>query len=460
MAREPVTQPLGTGVKAIDGLLTCGRGQRLGLFGGSGVGKSTLLGMLTRGTAADVIVLGLVGERGREVRSVPRPRPRRGRPGPRRGGRVHLRQPAAAAHARRLFGHGHRRVLPRSGAARAAADGLRDALCHGAAGGRPRRRRAADHQGLSAVGVRARCRRCSSARAAVRGRGSITAIYTVLVDGDDHNWSRLPTRCDRSSTATSCCRATLAVAHHYPAIDVLQSVSRTMPDVTDAPHREQAARGARLDGRRSATPKIWSAWAHTCRARIRASTRHGRATDAIDAFLCQSSDTLVRAFRRCERPHEGVRWGKLSRFARNRHSTCGAASTTPDGAHWPPRSSSWPPSGADSIRHVTPCAPRATKWRGRCARRTPCRKLGWHRVWIHRLERSRQRLRLPPLAEKEARVAAAMAECAMARQRLEALERLKEKARRAWDDADRMREQRELDAWRPCATSPRFGNRR
>src|SRR2546428_1503217 len=69
MARDPVVAPLGTGVRAMDALLTCGRGQRIGLFGGSGVGKSTLLGMLTRGTAADVIVVGLIGERGREVRS-------------------------------------------------------------------------------------------------------------------------------------------------------------------------------------------------------------------------------------------------------------------------------------------------------------------------------------------------------------------------------------------------------
>ena len=69
MQRETVMTPLPTGVRAIDGLLTCGRGQRLGLFGGSGVGKSTLLGMMTRGTAADVIVMALVGERGREVRS-------------------------------------------------------------------------------------------------------------------------------------------------------------------------------------------------------------------------------------------------------------------------------------------------------------------------------------------------------------------------------------------------------
>ena len=69
LAREPIVAPLGTGVRAIDALLTCGRGQRVGLFGGSGVGKSTLLGMMARGTAADVVVLALVGERGREVRS-------------------------------------------------------------------------------------------------------------------------------------------------------------------------------------------------------------------------------------------------------------------------------------------------------------------------------------------------------------------------------------------------------
>ncbi|MGC4085797.1 MAG: FliH/SctL family protein [Vicinamibacterales bacterium] len=69
LARSPISEPIGTGVRAMDALLTCGRGQRIGLFGGSGVGKSTLLGMMARGTEADVVVLALVGERGREVRS-------------------------------------------------------------------------------------------------------------------------------------------------------------------------------------------------------------------------------------------------------------------------------------------------------------------------------------------------------------------------------------------------------
>ena len=68
LERESIRTPLGTGIRALDGLLTVGRGQRIGIFGGSGVGKSTLIGMMTRNTEADVTVVGLVGERGREVR--------------------------------------------------------------------------------------------------------------------------------------------------------------------------------------------------------------------------------------------------------------------------------------------------------------------------------------------------------------------------------------------------------
>ena len=67
-AREPIDDAIGTGVRAIDAFLTCGRGQRIGIFGGSGVGKSTLMGMMARGTSADLTVVALVGERGREVR--------------------------------------------------------------------------------------------------------------------------------------------------------------------------------------------------------------------------------------------------------------------------------------------------------------------------------------------------------------------------------------------------------
>src|SRR5581483_1195938 len=69
LTRRNITERLVTGLRPIDALLACGKGQRIGLFGGSGVGKSTLLGMMARGTSADVAVIALVGERGREVRS-------------------------------------------------------------------------------------------------------------------------------------------------------------------------------------------------------------------------------------------------------------------------------------------------------------------------------------------------------------------------------------------------------
>src|SRR5271167_475444 len=66
--RTLISEPIGCGIRAVDGFLTCGRGQRVGIFGGSGIGKSTLIGMMARGTAADMTVLALVGERGREVK--------------------------------------------------------------------------------------------------------------------------------------------------------------------------------------------------------------------------------------------------------------------------------------------------------------------------------------------------------------------------------------------------------
>ncbi len=261
LARQPISVPLGTGVRAIDALLTCGRGQRVGLFGGSGVGKSTLLGMMARGTAADVVVLALVGERGREVRGVSRQRhrPRRSRAVGRR--RVDLRQPAARAHARRLRGDDDRRAFPRSGAERAADDGLGHALRDGAARGRPGGRRAADREGLSAVGVRAaadaaRTRRQRRHAAASRRSTRCSSRATITTN-------RLPTRSAPFSTATSCCRAISPARNHYPAIDVLQSVSRTIGDVTDARAPRAGRRRCANGSRRFATAKIWSASAPT-----------------------------------------------------------------------------------------------------------------------------------------------------------------------------------------------------
>ena len=114
LARHPIDTPLDVGVRSINAVLTVGRGQRIGLFAGSGVGKSVLLGMMARYTSADVIVVGLIGERGREVKEfverILGPEGRR-----RFGGGGFARRPSAAdPPAWRLAGHVDRRVFPRA----------------------------------------------------------------------------------------------------------------------------------------------------------------------------------------------------------------------------------------------------------------------------------------------------------------------------------------------------------
>ena len=161
----------------INALFTAGRGQRLGLFAGSGVGKSTLLGMMTRYTRADVIVVGLIGERGREVKEFVEDNLGAGRSGALGRGRDAGRLLAAAAHPRRLAGHRDCRVFPRPGLPGPAADGLADPLRPGPARDRPRHRRAAGHQGLPALGLRpaaatGRARRHRATWAAARSRRS------------------------------------------------------------------------------------------------------------------------------------------------------------------------------------------------------------------------------------------------------------------------------------------------
>ena len=111
--RPRIREPLATGVHAIDALLTCGRGQRLGIFSGSGVGKSVLLGMMSRYTNADVIVTGLIGERGREVNDFLERDLGPARHGAQRGRRGDQQRAGADARAGRFDRDGRRRVFPR-----------------------------------------------------------------------------------------------------------------------------------------------------------------------------------------------------------------------------------------------------------------------------------------------------------------------------------------------------------
>lgn len=237
MQRPRIDQPLGTGIRAIDGLITCGRGQRLGIFSGSGVGKSTLLGQMARATEADVNVVVLIGERGREVREfIERDL------GPKGLARsvvvvatgddpavLRLRAAYLGTAVAEYFRDTGRDVLLVMDSVTRFALAQREI---GLAAGEPPATRGYPPS------VFALLPRLLE-RSGRTGRGSITGLYTVLVEGDDSN-----------EPIADAVRATLdghvvlsrklAELGHFPAIDVLASVSRLMNDVTTDQHRRAA----------------------------------------------------------------------------------------------------------------------------------------------------------------------------------------------------------------------------
>ena len=238
LARTPVSEALPTGVRAIDTVLTCGRGQRVGLFGGSGVGKSTLLGMMTRGTTADVTVLALVGERGREVRTF-----LEHDLGPEGLARsvlvvstsdnpplVRMRAAYTATAIAEYFRDAGKSVLLMMDSVTRFAMAQREV---GLAAGEPPTVKGYPPSVFALLpGL--------LERAGNVGKGSITGLYTVLVDGDDNN-EPIADAVRSILDGHIVLSRDLASRNHYPAIDVLASISRTMPDVTTPDHRRQAA---------------------------------------------------------------------------------------------------------------------------------------------------------------------------------------------------------------------------
>lgn len=240
LARQRIKQPLTLGVRAIDSLLTIGQGQRIGIFAGSGVGKSTLLGMVARATTADCNVIALVGERGREVREFIE---------------------------RDLGEEGLKRsVVIVATSEQPALVRIRAALMATAIAEYFR-----DQQGMDVILMMDSVTRLAQAQRevglavgeppATRGytpsvftmlprvlersgtgpAGSVTGIYTVLVDGDDMN-EPVADAVRGILDGHVVLSRKLAHAGHYPAIDPLQSVSRVMPEVTSQRHQDEARR--------------------------------------------------------------------------------------------------------------------------------------------------------------------------------------------------------------------------
>jgi flagellum-specific ATP synthase len=245
MDRDPVREPLDTGVRAINALLTVGRGQRVGLFAGSGVGKSVLLGMMARYTQADVIVVGLIGERGREVkefiedilgeeglsRSVVVAAPADAPPLTRMQGANY-----ATAIAEHYRDRGMHVLLLMDSLTRYAMAQREIALAIGeppATKGYPPSCFAKLPQLVERSGN------------GLNGVGSITAFYTVLSEGDDQQ-DPIADAARAILDGHIVLTRELAEAGHYPAIDIEQSASRVMHNVVDAEHLEAARRVRQL----------------------------------------------------------------------------------------------------------------------------------------------------------------------------------------------------------------------
>jgi flagellum-specific ATP synthase len=236
--RAPIRSPLGTGIRAVDAFLTVGRGQRVGIFGGSGVGKSTLIGMMTRNTEAEVTVVGLVGERGREVggfleeslgaeglaRSVVIVSTSDESPLKR------MRAALAAAAIAEFFAAQGKHVLLVLDSLTRFAMAAREI---GLAAGEP-----PTAKGYT-PSVFARMARLIE-RAGNFRTGSITAFYTVLMEGDDQQDPLVDAVRSLLDGHVVLSRA-LAAEGWYPPIEVLDSISRLMPAVTGEEHRVQAA---------------------------------------------------------------------------------------------------------------------------------------------------------------------------------------------------------------------------
>ncbi len=288
IARDRIRDPLGTGVKVIDGLVTCGKGQRLGIFAGSGVGKSVLLGMIARNTSADVNVIALIGERGREVREfIERDLGNEGIlrsvvvvSSSEKSPLVKARGALVATTVAEYFRDQGKDVLLLMDSVTRFAMALREV---GLAIGEP-----PTTKGYTPSVFAALPRLMERAGMGERGAGSITGLYTVLLEGDDLNDPVADTVRSILDGHVVLSRE-LAARNHYPAVDVLASTSRLMMDIVAPSHRRAAAKMRRLLAAHRGAEDLISIGAY----RGGANPDVDEALDkraALEAFLTQGMD--------------------------------------------------------------------------------------------------------------------------------------------------------------------------
>ncbi|MFP5235417.1 MAG: FliI/YscN family ATPase [Acidobacteriota bacterium] len=236
--RVPIRKLLGTGIRVIDALLSVGRGQRVGIFGGSGVGKSTMIGMMTRNTEADITVVGLVGERGREVGEF-----LEGALGEEGRARsvvvvstsdqsplLRIRAALAATTMAEYFAAQGKHVLLVLDSLTRFAMAAREI---GLAAGEPPTAKGYTPSVFTRLAKLVE-------RAGNFANGSITAFYTVLMEGDDQQ-DPLVDAVRSLLDGHAVLSRPLAAEGWYPPVQVLDSISRLMPAVTEEAHREHAA---------------------------------------------------------------------------------------------------------------------------------------------------------------------------------------------------------------------------
>ncbi|MEO8182284.1 MAG: FliI/YscN family ATPase [Deltaproteobacteria bacterium] len=283
--RKPVTRVLPTGTRAIDALATLGQGQRVGLFAGSGVGKSRLLGSLARGAEVDAVVVALVGERGREVGDFLRDQLG---PGVRERAVVvvstsdapaleRLRAAQVATAIAESFRDQDKNVLLLVDSITRVARAQRDV---GLAAGEPPVRRGYPPSVFSML-----------PRLLERGgqsaRGAITAIYTVLVEGDDLS-EPIADEVRGLLDGHIILDRELAARGHYPAIDVLRSLSRVMGDVSAEPQRRAARLLRELLAAHESKRDLIALGAYV-RGKDPLTDRAILAMPEVQRFLCQES---------------------------------------------------------------------------------------------------------------------------------------------------------------------------